>query len=161
MNDAELTAGIDANRIGWVQVGLAEVGDVVSTRVPSAPVQPVQGYGYYAYAPSGVHRRHIEPSMVLPALIQCFDDALRRFGVVELSGFQVTANFLDTRTQSYVNRLVSGLNWFNTTLRRRADALIAFDQELLGGHTEAELVSSSPSEKQGWRVFGGMMCPVQ
>ena len=23
------------------------------------------------------------------------------------------------------------------------------------------LTTSSPSEKQGWRVFGGMMCPVQ
>ncbi len=154
MNDAELTAGVDPSRIGWVQVGLAEVGDVVPTRVPSAPGQPVQGYGYYAYAPSGVRRREVEPAVLLPALIQCFDDALRRFGVVELSGLQVTANFLDTRTQSYVNHLVSGLNWFNTTLKGKAEALIAFDQELLGGHTEAELVSSLRRRNTGSFEFG-------
>ncbi len=33
MNDAELTAGIDASRIGWVQVGL-NVGDVELPEVP-------------------------------------------------------------------------------------------------------------------------------
>ena len=94
MSEAELTAGIDASRIGWVQVGL-EVGDVEPARVPSVPVQ---GYGY---APLGVRRQAVEPAVLLPALIQCFHDALRRFGVVELSGLQVTANLLEPRTQSY------------------------------------------------------------
>ena len=42
MNEAELTAGTDASRIGWVQVGL-DVGNFEPTRVPSAPVR---GYGY-------------------------------------------------------------------------------------------------------------------
>ena len=147
MNDAELTAGIDTSRIGWVQVGL-DVGDPVPTRVPSVPVQG------YRYAPIGVHRRSVEPSVVLPALIQCFHDALCRFGVVELSGLQVTANYLDPWTQSYANRLVSGLNWFNTTLKGQAEAIIAFDQELLGGHTEAELVASLQRKNTGSFEFG-------
>ena len=134
INEAELTDGIDSSRIGWVQVGL-EVGYLEPSRVPSVPVRG------YDYAPLGVRRRPVEPSIVLPALIQCFHDALRRFGVVELSGLQVTANYLEPRTQSYVNRLVSGLNWFNTTLKGQAEAIIAFDQELLGGHSEAELVA--------------------
>jgi hypothetical protein len=34
------------------------------------------------------------------------------------------------------------LNWFNTTQKARADAIIAISHELLGGHTEAELVAS-------------------
>ena len=42
INEAELTAGIDESRVGWVQVGL-EVGDVEPTSVPSAPVI---GYRY-------------------------------------------------------------------------------------------------------------------
>ena len=133
INEAELTAGIDPDRIGWVQVGL-DVGEFVSPRIPSAPVP-----GYY-YAPLGFHQRSAEPSMVLLALFQCFHDALCRFGVVELSGLQVTANYLDPR-QPYDNRLISGLNWFNTTLKGKANALIAFDQELLGGHSEAELLA--------------------
>ena len=147
MNEAELTAGIDASRIGWVQVGL-EVGDVEPTRVSSVPAQ---GYGY---APLGVRRRSVEPAVLLPALIQCFDDALRRFGVVELSGIQVTANSLGPRTQSYTGDLVSELNWFNTTLKGQADALIAFDQELLGEHTEAELVARLQRKNTGSFQFG-------
>ena len=144
MNEAELTAGIDESRIGWVQVGL-EVGDVEQYRAPPAPTP--------GWAALGVRRRPIEPAMALPALIQCFDDALRRFGVVELSGLQVTANFLEPRTQSYAD-LVSMLNWFNTTLKGRADALIAFDQELLGGHTEAEVVASLQRKNTGSFEFG-------
>ena len=120
INEAELTAGIDSCRIGWVQVGL-DVGEYEPTRVPPAPVS-----GYY-YAPLGFHQRAAEPAMVLPALVQCFHDALSRFGVVELSGLQVTANFLESSAQSYLSDLVGTLNWFNTTLKGRADALIAFD----------------------------------
>ena len=105
-------------------------------------------------APLGVRRRSIEPGIVLPPLIQCFDDALRRFGVVELSALQVTANFLDPWTQSYAGDLISGLNWFNTTLKGQADALIAFDQELLGGQTEEALVASLRRKNTGSFEFG-------
>ena len=149
MNEAELTAGIDASRIGWVQVGL-DVGDVEleRTEVPSAPVS-----GWVGYAPLGFRQREIEPAVVLPPLIQCFDDALRRFGDIELSGFQVTADFLDDRAQS-LGDLVGMLNWFNTTPKGRADALIAFDEELLGGHTEAELVASLHRRNTGSFEFG-------
>ena len=147
INEAELSAGIDESRIGWVQVGL-NVGDLEPTEVPPTP-----GTGYY-YAPLGVHRRSAEPATVLPALVQCFDDALCRFGVVELSGFQVTANFLEPSTQSCLGDLVSTLNWFNTTPKGRAEALIAFDQELLRGHTEAELIASLRQRNTGQFEFG-------
>ena len=147
MNEAELTAGTDASRIGWVQIGL-DVGDFEPTRVPPAPVT---GWGY---ASLGVRRRPIEPAMVLPALVQCFDDALCRFGDVELSGLQVTAYDLDPNARSPAGDLVSALNWFNTTQKRKADALIAFNQELLGGQTEAELVANLHWRNTGLFKFG-------
>jgi hypothetical protein len=46
------------------------------------------------------------------------------------------------------------LNWFNTTQKARSDAIIAFDQELLGGHTEAEFVSSLQRWDTGSFEFG-------
>ena len=146
MNDAELTAGIDASRIGWVQVGMG-VGDFEPTGVPTVPVLG------YRYAPLGVRRRVVELPVLLPALIQCFDDALRRFGVVELSGLQVTANYLEPWTESDGD-LVGMLNWFNTAPIGRADALIAFDQELLGGHSEAELLANLQRKNTGSFEFG-------
>lgn len=114
MEEAELTN--DAPRIGWVQVGL-NVGD-------SAPT--------------------IEPAEVLPALIQCFDDALRRFGAVDSSGYQVTVHSLvapvyDRRAHW---RLGSVLNWFNVDGKAAADAIVALDQGLLGNHDISTLVTS-------------------
>ena len=115
MEEAELTDGDDASRIGWVQVGL-NVGD-------SAPT--------------------IEPAEVLPALIQCFDDALRRFGVVDSSGYQVTVRSLvapvyDCRVYWYLG---SVLNWFNVDGKAAADAIVALDQGLLRDHDVSALVN--------------------
>lgn len=78
MNEAELTAGTDASRIGWVQVGLGEVVEPGTLELPT----PIPGW---ASLPVLQHSA-VEPPMALPALIQCFDDALRRFGAVELAG---------------------------------------------------------------------------
>ena len=149
MNEAELTAGIDASRIGYVQVGL-EADMEAEVVEPGRARPPVTGW-----AALPIRRRSsVEPAMVLPALVQCFDDALRRFGVVELSGLQVTAGYLDPSTRSCLGDLVSVLNWFNTTLTGQAGALIAFDNELLGGHTEAELVASLQRRNTGSFEFG-------
>ena len=90
----------------------------------------------------------------MPALAQCFDDALRRFGDIELFGIQVTAYDLDSDARSPAGELVSALNWFNTSLNGKADALIAFNQELLGGQTEAELVASLQWRNTGLFEFG-------
>ena len=122
MNEAELTAGSDASRIGFVQVWL-QVGELERIEVPPPPSPG------FPYAPLGVRQGPFESAMVLPALVQCFDDALRRFGTIELSGLQVTAYGLDPGARSPADRLVSGLNWFNLTPDGRADAFIAFDQE--------------------------------
>lgn len=134
MEEAEIAADTDPYRIGWVQVGL-DVGNFEPARPSSGPVQG------WAYAPLAVHRRAIKPAIVLPALIQCFSDSLRRFGVVELSGLQVTASFLDADAQSCLGYLVSVLNWFNTDLKTGAEAIVAFDQNLLEGDKVSELVA--------------------
>ena len=57
-------------------------------------------------------------------------------------------------TRSFLGDLVGVLNWFNTTQKARADAIIAFDQELLGGHTEAEIVASLQRWNTGSLEFG-------
>lgn len=146
MNEAELTAGLDASRIGWVQVGLG-VGVTQPSRALPAPYP-----GWAAFLER--RGRAVEPAMVLPALAQCFDDALRRFGIVELSGLQVTASNLGPDTRSCAGHLVSGLNWFNTTPQARTDALLSLDSELLGGHTEAELTARLRQGNNGSFEFG-------
>ena len=57
-------------------------------------------------------------------------------------------------TRSCLGDLVGVLNWFNTTQKVRADAIIAFDQELLGGHTAAEFVASLQRWNTGSFEFG-------
>ncbi len=148
IEEAELAAGIDASRIGCVQVGL-DVGDYEQAQERPHP----PGIGFH-YVPLAVHRRDIEPAPVLPALIKCFVDALRRFGVVELSGLQVTANFLKPGAQPYAGDINAMLSWFNTTGKSSAEALIAFDEEFLGGHTEAELVDILRRKNSGTFEFG-------
>jgi hypothetical protein len=83
----------------------------------------------------------VEPAMALPALVQCFDDSLRRFGDVELTALQVTATQLQPSTVSPTSALISALNWFHTSLKGTAHAIIAFDNEMVGGGTEVELVA--------------------
>jgi hypothetical protein len=153
MNEAELTAGTDPSRIGWVQVGLGEVVEPGTLELPT----PVRGWTSLPV----VRHSAVEPPMVLPALVQCFDDALRRFGAVELSGLQVTASHLEPSTRSCLDDLISGLNWFNTTQKARADAVIAFDQELLGGQTEAELLASIERDKRSFEFGPVVAVPEQ
>ena len=94
-----------------------------------------------AYAQVGLAFDGCDLALRLPALVQCFDDALRRFGVVDVSAFQVTADALDPYPESCLGDLLSSLNWFTTVLKARENALISFDREMLGGHTEEELFS--------------------
>ena len=53
----------------------------------------------------------------------------------------MTASFLDASEQSCISYLVSVLNWFNTDLKAGAEAIVAFDQDLLEGGRVSELVS--------------------
>ena len=132
MEEAEITADADPHRIGWVQVGLG-IGPV---EVLSTPTNPTPGWVRLP-----IRQRSTNPAMALAPLVQCFSDSLRRFGVVELSGLQVTASFIDDGAQSCISYLVSVLNWFNTDLNAGAEAIVAFDQSLLEGDKVSELVA--------------------
>ena len=155
MEEAELTDGDDASRIGWVQVGL-NVGPFEPIREPPPPVLG-QGNAppglHWRYESFGADRRASEPVEVLPALIQCFDDSLRRFGAVEVSGFQVTASGLETSIGDRLGYLGSVLNWFNLDSKARADAIVAFDQALLKDDDVHKLVAGLRRRKNGTFEF--------
>ncbi len=140
MEEAELTAGFDADRIGWVQVGLA-VGPSVLSQPPPSPV-----HGWFGMP---TNPRSTDPVNALPALVQCFSDALSRFGDIELSGIQVSASGLETHTGDGLGFLVSILNWFNVDVGARADALVAFDEYLIGNGDVDGLVADLKSRNTG------------
>ena len=134
MEEAELTADTDPHRIGFVQVGLG-VG-------PPEPVErpPPRRQGW-SYSPLGIKRKSTDPVLALPPLVQCFGDSLSRFGDVDVSCYLVTAIHVDIDPVEQLWQLVSMLNWFNTNLEARADALVSFDHNLLGGRDVSELVA--------------------
>ena len=111
MNEAELTPEAKGAQIGWVQVGLKD----------------------------GI----ANPAVVLPPLVQCFDDALRRFGALELSSLQVVAFDLEpghgTLEDGVADRGTPGENFFNLGSKSKVEAVVAFDQEMFGGHTVADM----------------------
>ena len=133
MEEAEITADTDPCRIGWAQVGLG-IGPV---ELPDIPANSAPGW-----VGLPTLQRSTDPVLVLSPLVQCFSDALHRFGDVELHDIQVTTSGMDVAAQSYPSYLVSVLNWFNTNLKAGADAIVAFDQNLLGDNKASELVAT-------------------
>ena len=133
MEEAELTADTDPYRVGWAQVGLG---------VGPLEVRKRQAASRSGWSALPVRPRSTDPVLALAPLVQCFNDSLSRFGVVDLSGLQVTAISLEIDAVSRLGYLVSMLNWFNTNLKAKADALVSFDHNLLGDHDVSELVAS-------------------
>ena len=149
MEEAELTAGDDASRIGWVQVGL-NVGPFEQTSVSPSVPPPAIGRRYEAFE---AQQRASDPVEVLSALVQCFDDSLRRFGAVEVSGYQVTASGMETCIGNSTWYLVSVLNWFNIDGKAGADAIVAFDQALLKDDDVSKLVAGLRRRNNGTFEF--------
>ncbi len=121
----------------------------VPVEVSDKPTNPIPGW-----LELPIRWRSAESVSGLPALVQCFCDALSRFGCVELSGIQVTAFVLESNEKSCVWDLVSVLNWFNTNLKARAEAIVAFDQGLLGSCKVSELVAALQYRNTGAFEFG-------
>ena len=65
--------------------------------------------------------------IALPALIQCFDDSLRRFGAVELSGYQVTVSELEAVQESWLSHLSQMTNYFKVSHRSTEATLIVYE----------------------------------
>ncbi len=122
MHEAELTAGSASSRIGYAQVGM--------------DVHDKHFLGHYS----------IDPVRALPALSQCLDDSLRRFGNVTLAGLQVTLHDLKPLAPDTVIDYVSPGNWFNLAAPAGVKAHIAFDHALLGDRI-AELPDRFPNTR--------------
>ena len=167
--EAEFPAGNDASRIGWVYVQLSNLVDL-NKAIPEIRNLPVLGErppipegaiaGWATISEGDVRRfdvATVKIAVTLPALTQCLDDALRRFGDVELSGLQVTCHnaHLDTGVGPRGGHLAYAPNWLDTVAQQaRAGAVIAFGQGFLEGHTEAELVASLQRWNTGSFEFG-------
>ena len=142
MEEAEIIADADSDRIGFVQVGLG-TGALETKGLPRLLRQGL------SYSPLGMDRKSTDPVLALPPLVQCFGDSLSRFGDIDVSCFQVTAKRLNVNPARQLGDLVSMLGWFNTNLGERADALVSFDRNLLGGRDVSKLV-----ENLQWRNTG-------
>ena len=147
MHEAELTAGQGLGRIGWIQVGLAS--RVIGTR----PVRPPRTPGWAAW-PESRHNA-VTSAQVVPALCQCLEDALQRFGACTLTGFQLTVSYLETHPPPQVPD-ISGHNWFNLIPKQRTAAFVAFDHAWLGGPTTQELIARL-QQNTGSCKFGPMV----
>ena len=78
---------------------------------------------------------------ILPAVLQCFSDSVRRFGAT-VSGFQVTTrNLVNLSDDACTWYLVNGLTWFKLDVRERVRAVVHFDQGLLGDYDVSTLVA--------------------
>ena len=151
MHEAELTSGIDSTGIGFVQVGLRRGirGVLKASDSLSGPVFTAQSRET-GWAPFPMSQMNfVEPAVVLPALTQCFIDALGRFGAVELSGLQVTASYLEPGTRPHGNDLPYPYNWFNTDRKITEDAIISFSHELLENHASADLIAGLSGKRLG------------
>ena len=86
-----------------------------------------------AYAQVGMESPHpADVALRLPALIQCFHDAVDRFGDLEISAIQVKADSIAPSPASCLGDLISSKNWFNTVTKSRVNAIITFDQGAIG-----------------------------
>ena len=149
MHEAELTDHcVDTSRIGFAQVGL-DVGAVEPVESSSSPRT---GYSALPF-----RRRSTEPVRALLPLAQCFIDALSRFGAVKPSAIQVTACYLKPSAEPSTSNLASVLNWFNIIPKSKVQAIISFDQVLIGNLAESALVEKLRYWNTGPFEFGTMV----
>lgn len=171
MYDAGLTDETDASLIGWVYGELSSLVDINEAvpdlrnlpritkpeqREPEAIPEGTNAGWATVPMPPRYNKTTVEIPLALPPLVQCFDDALRRLGAVEVSGFQATwyGAHLGPSDRSSQGHPVSGVSWFDISPQAAADALITFDSRLLGGHTEGDLVTCMRRWRTGAFEFG-------
>ena len=149
MEEAEITADIHPDWIGFAQVGLMTQPIKVGSDWPTvrfggrnfdlASIMPSSG-GWYGGPPDP--RRATDPAIALPAFSQCFHDSLARFGDVDVSALQLTALNADRciAKKSCLSYLVRSLNWFNT-ITTPMEAIVSFNRDLIGSDDVSDLVS--------------------
>ena len=88
----------------------------------------------------GLDPTRVVPS-VLPAVLQCLSDSVRRFGAT-VSGFQVTTELQVRLSDDECSWcLVGALSWFQLDVRERVRAVVHFDQGLLGDYDVSTLAA--------------------
>ena len=163
MYEAGLTAdGTDPSLIGWVYVGLANPTDLNAVDDVVIPEGVPDRTGYAGWAtirmPPEYGEATVGLSSALPPLVQCFDDALRRISVTEVSGFQVTCYGAHLGSSGrFPGHLTSGLSWFDASDKAGTSALVSFDQGFLGGHSAVELASNVRRRNTGVFEFGDLL----
>lgn len=148
LEEAEELSRVDsAGQIGWIQVGLPSSGIKTKNRSPI----PMESPGF---APLDENQDNIvDPVKIIPPLNQCFIDSLGRFGMITLTGLQVTVSHPSFHAQARSN-LVSARNWFNLTPPSRTNAIIAFDHELLTSCTVDSVLGQLQGIDTGPFAFG-------
>lgn len=160
MFEAGLTGDdADPSLIGWVYVGLANPTDLSVAEDIVIPEEVSDGSGYAGWAATRMPPEYGEAtvglSSALPPLVQCLDDALRRIGATEVSGFQVTCYGVHLGPRSrFPGHLTSGLSWFDKPEQVGPSALVAFDQGFLRGLSAVELASNIRRRNTGAFEFG-------
>ena len=142
--------------IGWVYGELADPPYLESAPVPE--VMPKEGSlgGPVGLSrpPSGLNAS-AGLSVALPPLVQCFDDALRRIGAVDVSGMQLTCyQATGEPVVGPASHLISSVGWFDASRQARADAVIAFDEGFLGGNSPDALADQVRGTRTGGFDFG-------
>lgn len=102
-----------------------------------AELTPGDSRNRIGFVQVGLDAGNVDPPEALPALAQCFDDALGRFGTVDVSALQITATHLGPPLRTCIGDLVAADNWFNLSGKTAVDAVAVLDQELLGGNVPA------------------------
>ena len=119
MNDAELNLDPENTGIRWAQVSL-DVGPVISAPDPSEyPTLSEEGTAQldpskYDYAPYPIERGPpTDPAVAIPPMVQCFDDAIRKFGEADVTAHRVEIYGLSPSDRSEFYPLAGVRNWFN------------------------------------------------
>ena len=152
----------DDSMIGWVYVGLANPTDLSAVDDVVIPEGLPDGSGYAGWATVRTSPEYGEAtvglSSALPPLVQCFDDALRRIGATEISGYQVTCYGAHHGPRiRFSGHLAAGLSWFDTPQQARVSALVTFDRRSLSGFSAVELASNIRRRHTGAFAFGGVV----
>lgn len=163
MYEAGLTGDdTDDSMIGWVYVGLSNPTDLSAMDDAVIREGLPDGSGYAGWAavrmPPEYGEATVALSSALPPLVQCLDDALRRIGATEISGFQVTCYGAHHGPRSrFSGHLAAGLSWFDTPEPARVSALVTFDRRSLSGFSAVELASNIRRRHTGALAFGGVV----
>lgn len=163
MNDAELNLDPQEPELGWAQVGL-DVGPIISAPDPSeyptlsqeeiAQLDPSQ----YGYAPYPIEQGPpTDPAVAIPPLVQCLDDALRKFGEADVSAYRVEVYDLSPSDRSQLYPLAGVLNWFNVVgSEPRARAVATVQADLWGTDMASQVLAVLQQSNTGTFAFGPM-----